>query len=501
MSGASAGGATLAVDAGTSVIKAVVIGETGRELAVATQPAVVHVSGVRSEQNPAAVLQAVLDCIAQAAAASGEPVARLALTAQGDGAWFVDADAEPVGRAVLWNDGRAAQVVRGWTADGVLDAAFRINGSQGNAGLPHAILRWSTEHDAERLAAADRVLTCGGWLFLGLTGTLGLHPSDASAPWLDVRSGGVSPHLLRLFGLQDLAHLVPPVLQSEELTAPLLPAVARSVGLPDGTPLTMAPYDVVATAHGSGAVERSDGFCILGTTVCTGVLVDEPDTDGTPTGLTLLGRQGEPVTRAFPTLAGAGVVDWAVDLLGLTAAAQLSALAEQSAPGANGARVLPYLSPAGERVPFLDADARGTIGGLSFSTGRADIARAVLEGLAHLVRDCLDAAPSRPRVLTLAGGGAASDVWCQSIADVTGLPTERTLGAQLGARGATLAALVADGQFPSVPEAARALPATRDRFEPVEARRSLFDDRHADFLATREALRPRWHAWQGHPDA
>ena len=57
--------------------------------------------------------------------------------------------------------------------------------------------------------------------------------------------------------------------------------------------------------------------------------------------------------------------------------------------------MLPYLSPAGERAPFLDPAASGLVTGLLFGHGRAHLARAVLEGLAHVIRDCLDAAPGR----------------------------------------------------------------------------------------------------------
>src|SRR5690606_39795476 len=106
------------------------------------------------------------------------------------------------------------------------------------------------------------------------------------------------------------------------------------------------------------------------------------DLGGAPTGLALHSSGGRPITRAFPTLAGTGVVEWARALLGLEDAAALSDLARRSEPGAAGVRMWPYLSPAGERMPFLDADASGALGGITYRTGPADIARAAFEGLA-----------------------------------------------------------------------------------------------------------------------
>ena len=488
-------GLTVAVDAGTSFIKAVVLSGSGREIAVATSPtAVLHPTVERSEQDMHEVREAVLDCIARAVSGVDGTVERIAVTAQGDGAWFVDASGRPHGNAVLWNDGRATDVISRWSQGEVLERAFRINGSLGNLGLPHALLAWFHDHEPQRVDGVGSVLTCGGWLYLALTGVLGLHPSDASAPWLDLQTGEVSDELLEIAGIGWARALVPPVLPLEQCTAPLRDDVAARVGVPAGVRVTIAPYDVVATGVGSGATAVDDAFCILGTTLCTGVLRARADTSGSPAGLTLLTGRGGPVVRAFPTLAGTGVVDWAVALLGLNGPADLTELAAQSPPGARGVRVWPYLSPAGERAPFLDPAARGVIGGITLATDSADIARAVIEGLAHVIRDCLEATGSNPTSLALSGGGAGSALWCSTIADITGVATTRGDRSQVGARGALVAALTADGDAAAVQTVLDRM--DRTTIEPVPQHRSLADDRHADFLATRAALADRWSTWR-----
>ena len=370
-------GATLAVDVGTSLIKAVVFDERGREqLAIARSTVIDSPHPGWAEQDMIAVRDAVGDCIADAVRQYKHPIARVALTAQGDGAWLIGNDGAPVRPAVLWNDARAARIVEKWTRDGVLDQAFRINGSLGNLGLPNAILAWFIAEDPDALADVRDVATCGSWLFESLTGARGLHPSEASAPWIDVLTAQYSDELFELFGLSAVRGLVPPVLSDDELTRPLpLPGAAARTGLAVGIPVTLAPYDVVTTATGGGSVAVGSAFCILGTTLCTGSIVDTIDTAGTPTGLALLSGGDRPMTRAFPTLSGTGVVEWARELLGLDDAASLTDLARRSEPGAGGIRMWPYLSPAGERMPFLDADAHGVMGGITFGNGPADIAR------------------------------------------------------------------------------------------------------------------------------
>lgn len=489
-------GATLCIDAGTTLIKAVVFDESGGELVVARRPTIVTSPAPgHAEQDMLEVWNAVLEAVAEAVASSPVAIGRIALTAQGDGAWMVRADGEPVGRAVLWNDARARAIVDRWEGDGTLERAFSVNGSLGNMGLPHAIARTLLDADAAALDRVSSVLTCGSWLFSRLTGVIGMHVSEASAPWLDIATGAYSSELFELYGLADQQHLVPRVLTDDEVSQSLSAQVGRRLGLPGGIPVVLAPYDVVATAAGGGTVLDGAAFCILGTTLCTGVVTSAVDTTGPAAGLSLRVSNGGPVIRAYPTLAGTGVVDWLSRLLGLADAAAVVGLAAEAPAGSGGLGVWPYFSPAGERAPFLDGDARGVIAGLSFEHDRSHLARATVEGLAHVVRDCLDASGVRPSELTISGGGSASDLWCETIADVTGVTTARTGDSQLGAKGAMIHSAVATGDYPSIPDAAAALVVPADRFDPRAHLSAMHDDRHLDFLASREAFAGRWSTW------
>lgn len=490
--------ATLCIDAGTTLVKAVVFDPEGNELVVTRRSSEV-LSPQRgfAEQDMEQVWLAVADAAAEAIALSPLTVDRVAVTAQGDGAWLVDAEGVPVRPAILWNDGRSRDVLDRWRATDVLERAYRLNGSLSNLGLPNAILATLAVEEPESFARTSAVLTCGSWLFLRFSGILGLSNSDASAPWLDATSGRYSDELLEEYGMEGIRPLLPPLLASDQIVHPLLPAVASALGLEPGIPVVLAPYDVVATAAGGGSVEPGSAFCILGTTLCTGVVTETVDTSGTPGGLTLRVSESGPLVRAFPTLAGTGVLDWLAGILRLEDAAAVTELAAASTPGANGVTVWPYLSPAGERAPFLDPDARGVIGGLRFDHDSADLARAAVEGLAHVIRECLDAGGVLPTELALSGGGSMSSLWCQVLADVTGVPTTRSSDSQIGAKGAMVYAAVATGQFESVRSAASALVRSAARFEPDASVRALHDRRHEDFLRSRAVFAERWPVWAG----
>jgi xylulokinase len=499
-------GVAVCVDAGTTVIKTVVFDADGRELAVTRRDtAVAHPTRERSEQDMGEVWDAVVGTVREAVERVDRPVRLIALTAQGDGAWLVDAAGRPVRPAVLWNDGRAADVVAGWRSEGVLDEAFRTNASLTNAGLPNAVLRVLDAEEPDVLNRAAAVLTCGGWLLLRLTDVLGIDTSEASAPWLDIRQGAYSDELVALYGLEHRRNLLPPLLHDSDRVHPLSTDAAGQLGIPADTPVVIAPYDIVSTAVGSGATDPGQATSVLGTTLCTETVITQPDTAGEPSGLTLALGRPERLLRAFPTLAGTGVIDWTVALLGLPGPAAVSELAAQAPPGADGLRVLPYLSPAGERAPFLDAAASGLLTGATFAHGREHVARAVLEGLAHVIRDCLTAvrggsaarpAPTTPTEVRLCGGGAASALWCQIIADVTGVEAVCTEDTETGAKGALLTALTALGDHADVSAAATALVRERHRFVPDKAVRDLHDAEHAEFLSTRALAAQRWGHWR-----
>ncbi|MEV5750755.1 FGGY-family carbohydrate kinase [Actinoallomurus sp. NPDC052308] len=484
--------AVVCVDAGTTMIKAVGYGDDGAELAVERQNTTVrHPAPGHAEQDPAEVWQAVVRGVRRVLERLDTPVSHLALTAQGDGSWLVDASGAPTGPAILWNDGRAGAIVERWARDGVLERAFRRNGSLTFAGLPNAILSWLREHDPDRLARSAASLTCGGWIFLRLTGEPVADLSDGSAPFMDIRERDYSDELLALYGMEWARPLLPELRGDGRRVAPLTASAARELGLPEGTPVVLAPYDVASTAIGVGAVEAGQACTILGTTLCTEIVMDEPLLDTAPSGLTVALDQR--YLRAFPTLAGGQVIDWACRMLGLGGdPAALSLLAEQCPPGAGGLVFLPYLSPAGERAPFLDTRARGSFLGLSIDHDREHLARAVLEGLCLVIRDCLTASGARPVELRVSGGGSASTAWLRMLADVTGVPVVRTADAEAGARGAFIVGAVATGRAAGEREAADAYIRPGDVFAPDPENAERYAGLYEAFLEIRGATAAAW---------
>ena len=485
--------AVICVDAGTTMIKAIGYDDEGNESAVArAATSLLRPRPAWAEQDMGAVWDAVVATVRSVVEQLDSDVDFIAFTGQGDGSWLVDDSAEPTGPAMLWNDGRGAALLDGWTESGVLDQAFRINGSLTSSGMPNVILSWLHREDPDRLSRSATSLTCGGWLFARMTGELAIDSSDGSAPFMDIRTREYSDELLALYDMEWARTLLPQLRGDDERVGELTRGAGEQLGLPAGTPVVMAPYDIASTAIGVGAVNDAQACCILGTTLCTEVVTDEVVLGEQAAGITVaLGLPGR-YLRALPTLAGTEVIQWACKLMGFEDPFQLGELAAGCDPGAGGLAFLPYLSPAGERAPFLDPMARGAFLGLSFEHGREHVARAVLEGLTLVIHDCLAASQAEPTELRVAGGGAASPFWLQMIADVTGVPVSRSTDTEAGAKGAFLVGLIATGKAADVDELASRYVKVRDTFEPDPARSRLYADVYADFVSLRDTTAVAW---------
>ncbi len=474
----------IGVDIGTSLTKAVAFDRDGREVAsesVATE--LDFLPGNRVEQDAVAVVASVGTVVRALAARLPEPAELLALTGQGDGVWLLDADGRPVRRAISWMDGRAAELVREWHATDVARTVFQINGTALFSGAAGAILAHLDTHEPETLDRAATAGYCKDMAFQWLTGLRTTDPSDAYLPFGDP-GGGYHDTVLRATGLTHRRHLLAPVHKGQPV-APMHAAGAQLTGLAEGTPVVAAPFDLPACARGAGVTRNGDGMVIVGTTLACQVARDAPETTGEPGGMSLP-TQNQAFLRAMPAMVGTASLDWALRLVGRDVT-DLDALLAESPPGARGVSVLPYLAPSGERAPFVDPYARGQVHGLGLHHAPADIARGVCEGIAYAARHCLHAA-GLTGDLVLCGGGTRSTGWLQAFTNVMGRTVRVAANAEVGARGAVLAALAATGHEADEQEWTRA----SRTLEPDPRATEYYNEGYQAYLRHLAAARPLW---------
>jgi erythritol kinase len=479
--------ASIGIDVGTSMTKAVLFDGSGRPIAGAERPTRIY------QPRPDRAEHDIDEVVAGAGAVIAELVHQvpgtvpllLSVTGQGDGCWLVDEDARSVGPAVSWMDGRAARVVDGWAEDGTAETVYRANGNAIFPGSHAAILRWMDEHAADQLDRAATASYCKDVVFQRFTGIRATDPSEASLPFGLPDGSGYSDELLAACGLGHRAELLAPVVRPLP-AAPLAAAGAAMTGLREGTPVVSGPFDLAASPIGAGVRRPGDGLLIIGTTLGCEVLVDRLDVSGEVTGMHLATATAGQWVRVLPAMAGCAALDWALELVGMTAA-QVSGAIEQSQPGAGGVEVLPYLAPSGERAPFVDPAASGQVTGLRVSTTSSDIIRAVCEGIAFAARDCFESTEITGR-LAVGGGGAKSRAWLQIFADVLQRPLCVSGAPAIGARGAVLAALAAMGTPVDVEEWTR----PEEVVEPDATAAGRYDELFGRYLRHRRTARSLW---------
>jgi xylulokinase/erythritol kinase len=430
----------LGVDAGTSVVKAVAFTADGAALRVAGRPTrIMTPAPGEAEQDLEEVLAAVGDVIREAAA--GEPVDLVGITAQGDGVWLLDGQGRQVRPPILWSDARAAPIVTEWLASGIAERAFRRSGNMLFPGAAAPVLAWLQREEPASLRRAATAGYCKDAIMQRLTGARATDVSDASLPFFNPRAREYDDALLDLFGLTAWRDLLAPVDPADVWPRPLVAEGAALTGLPGGTPIHAGPFDLCATMIGAGVREPGEGLVILGTTLGCAVLTDRVETGGEPAGMLLCVPEPDRWARVMPAMVGTPSLEWVLAMTG-TRRDEIDALLGASRPGAAGVVALPFFAPAGERAPFVDPAARGQFLGVSLESTRADLVRAVCEGIGYAVRHCLESAglADGTRVL-LSGGGGRSAAGRQILADVLQRPLALAHQPESGARGAALAAL------------------------------------------------------------
>jgi len=496
----------LGIDVGTSVVKAVVFDRAGSVVSAAHRiPRLIHPEVGWSEAD-------MLELWADVLAVIGEAVAQPAVTPaaiRGVGvsgtccsSWLLDAEGRPVRNAILWNDGRAAGIIRRWHESGLMDELFAISGNMIFPGYTVAVMRWLKENEPETLDRARHSVFCKDWIRFRLTGEIAADHTDAGAVPYDIREGRYSEAIFSACGITEALSLLTPPVDPGAVVGHLLPDVARAAGLPAGLPVVAGMMDVAATTLGVGAIRAGQACSIVGTSFLNCFLLDRPGFDPAGVGVQMR-TTGNVWLRAMVNTAGTANLDW---FLQQFCAAELAdprhsgpgifrwAEAEASSVplGAAGLIYHPYLSNAGVVSPFFHPAARAQFFGLSQDHTRAHMLRAVYEGVALSMRDCVTAMPDAIDEWFMAGGGSRSDFWCQMFADCTGKTILVPEGEEFGARGVAMLAGIATGVYADTTAAAGQVSRVLRRFTPDPRLTARYARLHEVYRNVHLHLREDW---------
>jgi glycerol kinase len=491
----------ISIDAGTTGVRSFAVDDTGAPRGWAYREFTQHFPQPGWVEHDAseiwsAVQETLSELLTQHLPA-GTAIAAIGITNQRETvvAWDT-ATGKPLHRAIVWQDRRTASVCDQLTADGHLDTVRRRTGLVLDPYFSGTKMAWLLRQGGVANSPQLALGTVDDWLLWNLTGGVdgGVHatdPSNASRTMLyDITQRRWSSELCELLGVPQsaLGEVLPSSGRMGTVSAHIINGALK------GVPVSGVLGDQQSALFGQACVEPGMAKNTYGTG--SFVLMNigpncPPPTDGllTTVAWDLGSNGGFAYALEGAVFVTGAAIQWLRDGLQIiSSSAEIGPLAA-SVESSDGVYVVPAFTGLGS--PHWDPYARGTIVGITRGTGRAQIARAVVESIAYQVRDVVDAmaksANTTVAELRVDGGASVMDLLLQLQADQLGVPVCRPVVTESTALGAAFAAGLAEGVWSSTSEVLSSWQEQR-RFEP-SGPRELADIGHGDWTRAVERSR------------
>lgn len=471
----------LGIDVGTSGTKTVLFQENGEAVASYTgEYPLYQPHNGWAEQNPEDWWQATVDGIQSVLADSKidpSQIAGLGLSGQMHGLVLLGAEQEVLRPCIIWADQRTAKETKELEELIGRERVIEITANPPMTSFTAAKLLWVKNNEPEIYSKIAHILLPKDYIRFKLTGTFVSDVSDASGMQLmDVRNRVWSEELIEKLDINREA--LPELVESQDVSGYVTEPASSNTGLAAGTLVVGGAADNAAAAIGTGVYKPGRAFTTIGTSAVVYTVTDSPEIDSLGRVHTLCASVPGKWTLMSCTQAAGLSLRWLRDTVfqqehinaearGEDVYNEMTDLAAGVAIGSKQLLFLPFLM--GERSPYLDPDARGVFFGLSPIHGKAELTRAVMEGVAFSQKQCVDIfrenkADIEDMIVT--GGGGKSYLWRQMLADLYEIPVRTLTVDQGGALGAAILAGVGSGVFESIEAACEKIIRFR---EPVEA--------------------------------
>ncbi|RVC74755.1 carbohydrate kinase [Mesorhizobium sp. M4A.F.Ca.ET.022.05.2.1] len=487
----------LGLDAGNTIIKAVLFDLAGRQVAMHTVAGRSHTPQPGYVERDlgdmwAAARDAIRRCIAQAGI-DARQIAAVGCAGHGNGLYLIDRAGTPlIGIQSL--DTRAAGMAA--------ELASR------NAGALHAIclqkpwpaqtptlLAWVKQHEPDLYAATGTAMLCKDFIAFCLTGEQVSDVSDMSGCGLVRMPEGIyDGELLALYGIEDAQAKLPRLLDSADIAGAVTASAADETGLAEGTPVIAGYFDVVASAMGAGVVRPGEASIIAGTWSVNQVFSAAPVVDPD---VFMVARFGPGrFVNIESSATSAANLEWYVgefvergshhdDPFG-----HCNAAVGEVTPAWDDPIFHPFLYGSGQGAEF-----RAGFYGLAGWHREGHLLRALFEGVMFEHRrhiDVLKHAGVSFDKAVLSGGGSRSEHWPQIFADGLGVPITVPEARETGALGAAIGAGVAVGLFADYESGVDAMTRQRAAYRPDPAMQRHYARRYRAYCGLADALRSFW---------
>ena len=491
--------AILAIDIGTSAVKASLVSDELKVICESSQPYnTQYLPPMRAEQNAQDWWKAA--CSAVNALFEAHPQYRKDVCAIGVsghmlGLLPVDKDGNPLAPSLIHADNRAIP-----QADEIREkiGGERIYSLTGNVLSASASLckaLWLKENAPDIFARTAKFLQSKDYLNFRLTGNMdSTDYSDAShAMLMDISARKPLTDVFSELGLD--ASMIPQLHASDEMIGRLTEEAARELGLTAGIPVCAGGGDGACSNVGAGVAANNDIYVSLGTTGWIACNQEKPFLDKKQRVFNITSLDGKK-SGVFATVQCVGAsIEWAKALFEIESLDKMNAMAASVNPGSEGLVFLPYLE--GERSPYFDPHAKGVFFGIRPYHKPQHFVRSVFEGVSYALAGLLDILREQSAFneMRIIGGGAKSALWRQMLADTCRIDI-REIDASASAAtsiGAAAAAGSCAGVFASIEDAAKRISMTRTT-APIAENTEAYLPQMALFQSLYPLLKPAFHA-------
>ncbi|WP_313755589.1 xylulokinase [Tissierella sp.] len=471
----------IGIDIGTTSVKILAIDELGEIIKTVTKEYPIYFpQPMWSEQNPEDWWNQTLNGLDELFnVLDKEEVKAIALSGQMHGLVILDDEDKVIRPAILWNDQRTEKQCY-YLNNGI--GKEKVSNWTGNialTGFTAPKILWLRENETDNFNRIKKIMLPKDYLAYNLSGEFATDMSDASGTlYLDVKNRKWSEDMLDVLGIST--EQLPKLYESFQVIGNIKEEIAQRLGLANDVRVVIGGGDQAVAAVGGGIVGENTCSVSLGTSAVVFANSENFVVDDNNRLHSFCNANGKYHVMGV-TLAAAASLKWWVENINKSNFNDLLDEAKEAEID-NNIFFLPYL--IGERTPHNDPNARGVFIGMNITTERKDMTRAILEGVAFSLRDTFEIMKDMGMdisEITINGGGARSDLWCQIMADVLNVKVNKVNSDDGPAYGAAILAAVGYGLFDSVDKACNNFIKITNTIEPKKAQALVYDEKYNKF--------------------
>lgn len=499
----------IGLDNGGSVTKAGLFDEMGNEVAIASvlaQPIISRPGYVERDAN--ALFMANVNCIKEIIEKSKiDPVLikAVSVTGHGNGLHLVGKDGKPSYNAIISTDTRAADQVTQWYQNGVFEKLLPITNQNIWAGQLSPLLAWFRDNKKEVLDNSRYAFSVTDFVRFCLTGeAFGEITNMSVINIMNLKSRDYDDDALRLLGLYEYKHLLPPIRYSNEICGGITEEVAKMTGLVAGTSVAGGMVDFCACPLATGVADEDKLSITTGTWSINLFLSKTAVADKD-----LLMSALYPVDNYYLIMEGsmtsASNLEWFVQKMMPKEKAEAAKAGENIYQWCND--MVRSVQPEESSIVFLpylygtnvNAEAKSCFFGMNYSHERAHVVRAIYEGVVFStmmhIEKLLKFRQVKPKTVRISGGASKSKEWVQIFADVLQMPIEVSGAKELGTMGAAMCAAVSVGEFQNYEDAIKKYVKVKYVCNPNPEKKEIYEKKYALYKKLVQNMDCLWSEW------